>query len=86
MNEREAADDADVATALPGHPVYALVQLPPFKSEGVLLPLALQVDQGALALTEHQMLEGGEGKEVAPLLCFFRLSREQSLPPANRQC
>jgi hypothetical protein len=44
--------------------VHALVQVAPLHREPVLGPHLLDVDEGALAFAEEEVLEGRDGKEV----------------------
>lgn len=62
--ERQSAGGAEVAPGLLPGPVHPLVELPPGEGRRALHPHLLQVDQGALPLAEHQVLQGRKRQQV----------------------
>jgi hypothetical protein len=62
--KRHAVIDQDITPGLPTFLVHVLVHNPAFGGAPAFRPRLLNVDQGALALTERVVLEGGKLNEI----------------------
>lgn len=62
--QTEAAGDSEARPAFRPGVVRLLMQFAAFGGEAVLRPHLLDMNQGPLALAEHEVLEAGEGQEV----------------------
>ena len=91
-NQREPAGNADPGARFRRPVMGAIVERSPFRGEPVLSPLLLEMNQGALALAEKEMLQRGDREKVhvrAPELQSRTngsgLGRETGCPPERKR-
>jgi hypothetical protein len=81
--QRQAADDPEVPSGFGLSAVRPLVEMGTLDGQRVVHPDPLEVDESALALTEEQVLEGGEREEVV-FGKHFQLTSRSFTPAGTR--